>query len=84
MWLFREKIMFFEKRKMLKGSEIVMGDEYTEREREIQKILKKKAEEARRNDPDIMIKVGYGKIKIGDKWLVWDEKHKSLFRKKGK
>ena len=46
--------------------------------------MKKKAEDARKIDPDTMIKIGYGKIKKGDKWFVWDEKHKSLFRKEGK
>ena len=76
---YEEKMKIFEKRKLLKGTDIVLGDDLTEKERELQKILKIEAEKARKNDPNKVVRIGYGKLKIGDKWFRYDEEKKKLF-----
>ena len=58
-----------EKRVNLKGTNIVISDDLTERERKILKI-KNKAAEAMKAERNKKIKIGYGKIKIGDKWFL--------------
>ena len=67
----------------MKGSDILLGDDFTEKERKVQKIVKATAADAKKNDPDKEIRIGYGKFKIGEKWWVYDEEKDKFFRKTG-
>ena len=40
----------------------------------MQKIIKNKANEAKKDD----VRIAYGKIKIGEVWYRWDEEQKKL------
>ena len=78
---FEEKLKIFEKRKVLKGTDIFLGDDMTEKEREVQKIVKEEAAKAKKNDPSKVVRTGYRKIKVDDKWYNYDEEKKKFFRK---
>ena len=75
---FEEKKKVLEKRARLRGSDVVLGDDMTDREREMQKIIKNKASEVKKDDPNIEVKIAYGKIKIGEVWYRWNEEQKKL------
>ena len=75
---FEEKKKVMEKRAKLKGTDIVLGDDMTDKEREMQKVIKNKAMEEKKNDPDIDVRITYGKLKVGKIWYRWDEEQKKL------
>lgn len=60
------------RRGMLKGIDIWIDEDYTEREREIQNWLKIIAVEEEKNGWET--RVGYLKIKVGEEWYEWLEK----------
>ena len=75
---FEEKKKVLERRAKLKGSDIVLGDDWTEREKEIQKKIKRKAMEAKKDDPNVDIRIAYGKVRIGKAWYKWDEEQNKI------
>ncbi|KAH0552572.1 hypothetical protein KQX54_012847 [Cotesia glomerata] len=65
------KSNFMRNRYMLKGTEIYLDDDYTEREKEVEswiRMLGKKEKER-----GVKVKKGYLKIGINDKWWYWDD-----------
>ena len=77
---FEEKKKIYEERKKLKGSNIFLSDDYTKKEREIQKELKRRSIEEKQKGKKIMIR--YKKLIVNGAEWVWDENKKDLFRKK--
>lgn len=69
---FENKIDVLKRRGMLKGINLWIEDDYTERENEVQEWLLKieKEERARGNE----VKVGYQKIRVNGEWYRWEEK----------
>ena len=65
------KIKVMKNKKYLKGIDIWLDDDYTEREKEIQGWLEEVAEEEKKYG--IETRVGYQKIKVKEQWYVWDE-----------
>ncbi|XP_031782863.1 protein bfr2-like [Nasonia vitripennis] len=66
------KIEVMKKRGMLKGMNVWIEDDLTEREKEIQNWLKMIAEEERGRGLETQI--GYQKIKVNGCWYEWSEK----------
>jgi len=52
---------------------IIIEDDLTRKEREIQQKLKRMAKEERERGDD-KVKVGYMKINLKEKWLRWNER----------
>lgn len=71
---FKNKLEIIKRKGMLKGVNLWIEDDYTEREREreVQEWLDKIAKEERANG--LETKVGYAKIKVDGDWYRWDER----------
>ncbi|XP_067209996.1 sperm-associated antigen 17-like [Linepithema humile] len=67
------------KKELKKG--IIIKDDLTKREREIQQKLREKAREEREKE-DSKAKIGYKKIYLNGKWYRWNEKEEKLKEEK--
>lgn len=66
------KIDIIKRKGMLKGINLWVEDDLTEREKEVQEWLGKVAEEERMRGLEVI--VGYQKIKVDGDWYKWDER----------
>lgn len=73
-WEDKRELMM--RKKMLHGTRIYIDDDYTKKEREIQKRIQDKAREIRKEGE--RVKIGYKKVWIGDKMWVWDNSKEKL------
>lgn len=69
---FKNKVGIMKQKAKLRGTNIWIEDDLTEREKEVNEWLRKlaKAEERKGND----VRTGYLKIRINDEWKFWNEK----------
>lgn len=67
----RNKIFLMKNKNRLEENKMWIEDDYTKREREVQKWLSEVAEEEKRNGQTT--KVGYLKLSVNGAWYQWDE-----------
>ena len=75
---YEEKKRTMDERKKLKGTTIFISDDYTVREREIQKELRKRGAKAKEEGNKVLVK--YKRIIINGVEWIWNEKKNGLFR----
>lgn len=68
---FENKVEILKRKRMLKGIDLWLEDDYTAREKQVQEWLEKIAKEEGRNG--LETKVGYQKIKVKEEWYKWNE-----------
>lgn len=81
------KVEIMKRRGMLKGTDIWIDDDWTERQKEVKKWLEKIAETEKKNG--LEVRVGYQKIYVDGEWYEWDDekgelKGKNFRRERGR
>lgn len=79
---FRDKVEVMKRKRALKGTDIWIEDDLTEREKEIQRFVESIAEVRRKEGKET--KVGHMKIGVEGRWFEWDESAMDLVQQKKK
>lgn len=69
---FENKVEILKRRGALKGTGIVIDDDFTDREKQIQEWIQEIAREEREEGKDA--KAGYAKIRVDGEWHEWSER----------
>ncbi|XP_043586624.1 histone-lysine N-methyltransferase, H3 lysine-79 specific-like [Bombus pyrosoma] len=72
-----EKIKIMKgKSKLAKG--VYIDEDLTKKEREIQQQIRREARVRREKGGNVNVRIGYRKLKVGDRWYKWNEKEERL------
>lgn len=77
----KQKLELMRMKSQLGSKRVFLNDDLTFKEREIQKRIRQKAEEKKKEDPNARIKVGYRKLCVGNEQFLWSDRENCLFRK---